>query len=124
MSSVDKVTIGTSGFASVIVKVAAVPAFATAPALSIFSQPDSKQFSIYLKEILTLQPIQDFERLLMYFNDTAIFAFSFFPFASSTATSPIRLDFYLNEELFALHTFALVSISSLLNCHKFPGASE
>ena len=53
-----------------------------------------------------------------------IFTFSFFPFAPSATTAPIRLDLYLNEELFALYTFALVSISSLLNCHKLPEVSE
>ena len=53
-----------------------------------------------------------------------VFIFSFFPFAPSATTAPIRLDLYLNEELFALYTFALVSISSLLNCHKLPEVSE
>ena len=72
---------------------------------------------------LTLQLIKrnskDLQKVVKDFNGTAIFTFPFIPFAPSTATSPIRLDLYLSEELFALHTFVLVYVSSLQTALNF-----
>ena len=80
----------------------------------MFSLPDNTQFSTYINENSTLQLTKsiskDLQKLLKCFNGTAIFSFSYFSFASSATTLPIRLDLYSNEELFALHTFALVAI--------------
>ena len=89
------------------------------------SPADSIQFSVYFKESSALQLISgisnDLPKLLKYFNGTAFFTLLFLPSAS---VLPIILDFYLNEELFAVHTFASVFISSLLKFHKLPEVSE
>ena len=53
LSSADRVSTGTWSFASVILKVAAVPGFATAPALSIFSPTDNTQFSVHVNDSST-----------------------------------------------------------------------
>ena len=55
----------------------------------------------------------DLQKLLKYFNGTAIFTPFFVPLFP---VLPIRLALYLNEEaLLSLVTFALLIISSLLN---------
>ena len=102
-------------------KVTAFPVFPTASALSIFYPQDNTQFSIHGNESSTSQLIKviskDLQKFLKYFNGTVTFTFSFFPFAPSATKVPIRLGLCLNEELLALHPFALVAILSLLNCH-------
>ena len=79
-------------------------------------------------ESSTLQLINgisnDLQKLLKYFNGTAIFTFSFFLFAPSASVSPIILDFYLNDDELLTVKSAFPSISSLLNCHKLPEVSE
>ena len=96
LSCVNKVAKGTQSFASVILKVTAVPLFHTAPALSIPSPLDNTQFSIRVNESSTLQLIRgiskDPQKLLKCFNCTAIFAFCFFPFAPLATALPTRLD--------------------------------
>ena len=82
--------IGTWSFASVIVKAAAVPAL------------DNIHSSYYFNENSILQLMNgisnDLQKLLKYFNGTAIFTFSLFLFAPSATVSPIRFALFLNEE--------------------------
>ena len=67
----------------------------------------------------------DLQKLLKYFNGTAIFTSSFFLFAPSATVLLIRFALYLNEgALSSLITFALATISSLLKFHKLPEVSE
>ena len=83
------------------------------------------QFLFHVNETSTLQLINgisnDHQKLLKYFNGTAIFT----PFLLV-----IRLDLYLyDDELFGIWLASTVRssfsfISSLLNCHKLPGVSE
>ena len=83
------------------------------------------QFLFHVNETSTLQLINgisnDHQKLLKYFNGTAIFS----PFLLV-----IRLDLYLyDDELFGIWLASTVRssfsfISSLLNCHKLPGVSE
>ena len=64
----------------------------------------------------------DLQKLLKYFNVTAIFTPFFVPLIP---VLPIRLALCLNEgALSSLVTFALLSISSLLKSHKLPEVSE
>ena len=82
-------------------------------------------FSFHVKKSSTLQLINgisnDLQKLLEYFNGTAIFT----PFLLV-----IRLDLYLyDDELFGILLASTVkstflSISSLLNYHKRPKVSE
>ena len=79
-------------FASVIVKVGLFTL------LSALGLQVSIQFSIQFNESSTLQLINgisnDLQKLLKYFNGTAIFTPFFIPFA---LVLPIRLALYLNE---------------------------
>ena len=59
----------------------------------------------------------DLQKLLKYFNGTAIFTFPFFLFAPSATVSPIRFALYLNEEALSIVKSASSSISSLLKFH-------
>ena len=64
----------------------------------------------------------DLQKLLKYFNGTAIFTPFFVPLFS---VLPIRFALYLNEgALLSLVTFALSTISSLLKSYKLPEVSE
>ena len=100
-------------FASVILKVAVSAAV-------------NPQFSIHFNESSILQLINgisnDLQKLLKYFNGTAIFT----PFhVPSFPALPIRLAIYLNKgALLSLVTFVLLSSSSLLKSHKLPEVSE
>ena len=86
---------------------------------------DNIQFLSHVNESSTLQLINgisnDLQKLLKYFNGTAIFT----PFLFV-----IKLDLYLNDdELFGICWASTVkstspSISSLLNCHKLPDVSD
>ena len=83
------------------------------------------QFSININESSILQLINgisnDLQKLLKYFNGTAIF---------TSFLLVIRPDLYLyDDELFGIWLASTVRssfsfISSLLNCHKLPGVSE
>ena len=80
------------------------------------------QFSVQFNESSNLQLINgisnDLQKLLKYFNGTAIFTSFFLPMFSIL---PIILALYLNKRaLSSLVTSALLFISSLLNCHKLP----
>ena len=63
----------------------------------------------------------DLQKLLKYFNGTAIFTPFFVPLFS---VLPIRFTLYLNEGALSLLTPALLTISSLLNCHKLHEVEE
>ena len=81
---------------------------------------------IHFNEILTLQLINgisnDLQKLVKYFNGTAIFTPVFLPLFS---VLPIILVLYLNERASSsLVTSPLLFISSLLNYCKLPDASE
>ena len=83
------------------------------------------QFSIHDKESSTLQLIKgisnDLQKLLKYLNSETILT----PFKSSALfVSPTNYDLYLNDEELTIGTFALFSISSLLNCYKISDVSE
>ena len=83
-----KVIIGTSGFASVLVKVAAVPAL--------------------LQLINGIS--KDLQKLLKYFNGIAIFTPFFLPLFP---VLPIRFALYLNQEGLSIVKSTSPSISSL-----------
>ena len=88
------------------------------------------QLLFHVNESWTLQLFNgisnDLQKLLKYFNGTAIFTPFFLP---PFGMVPIRFDLYLkNDELSVLTSerFPLFSFgcSSLLNCHKLPEVSE
>ena len=113
MSSADKVTNCTLCFASVISKIAVLATV-------------SKHLSIQFNQSSALQLISSIsnhlQKLLKYFNGTAVFTPFFLPLFS---VLPIILAFYLHEvALSSLVTSALLTISSLLKPHKPPDVSE
>ena len=86
----------------------------------------SMQFLFRVNESSTLQLINgicnDLQKLLKYFNGTAIFTPFFIPLLS---VLPIRFALFLNEgALSSLVISALLIISSLLKFHKLPEVSE
>ena len=86
LSAVNKVTTRTYSFVSVILKVAHVPSL------------DNIHFSPHVNSSSILKFIKgisnDLQKLLRYFNGTAIFTFFIVP---SAATLPIRSDLYLKK---------------------------
>ena len=106
-------------FASVIIKVRPT-ALAIVP-LTVLIEVVSINFSANFKESLTLQLIigisNDLQKLLKYFNGTAIFTPDLVPY---TSVSPTKSDLYLNDEESAIVDLEFPAISSLLNCHKIP----
>ena len=63
----------------------------------------------------------DRQKLLKYFNGTAIFTPSTVP---SDFKLPIGFHLYLNNEVLTVVTSTLQFISFLLNTHKLPDISE
>ena len=66
----------------------------------------------------------DLQKLLKYFNGTAIFTPSFFLMSPSASVLPIRFDLYLKDEELLFVKLKFPIISSLLNYHKLPEISE
>ena len=79
--------------------------------LALLTEKASTPFSIHVKESSTLQSINgisnDLQKLLKYFNGTAIFTPFKYPLLS---VLPTKFDLYLNDEEFATVTFALSNI--------------
>ena len=67
----------------------------------------------------------DLQKLLKYFNGTAIFVFftKLFPSAASSVF-PTRAALYLNNSELSILKSALLGTSSLLNCYKLLDVSE
>ena len=94
---------------------------------------DITQFLVQRNSRGILQLIKDIsnycQKLLRYFNETAIFAFFKTPLLPSAVGLPEICDFYLNNfELFVV-TFSglpasVAGYSSLLNSHKLSDVSE
>ena len=69
----------------------------------------------------------DLQKLLKYFNGTAIFTPFFLLLSPSATVLPIILAFYVNEGALLSSKSVLTSStfnSSFLNCHKLPDVSE
>ena len=90
---------------------------------------DNIQLLFHVNENSTLQLINgisnDLQKLLKYFNGTAIFAPFFIP---PFRMVPIKFYLYLKDQLYVLtlERFPLFSFGclSLLNCYKLPEVSE
>ena len=100
MSLVDKVTTGTNSFAPLIVKIILL---ALSLLLISFSLPaqGKTQYFVHLSFVSIFQLINgilnDLQRLLKYFNRTAIIAFFRIPLAPLSTVFPINLALYLKE---------------------------
>ena len=88
------------------------------------------QFLFHDNESSTLQLINgissDLQKLLNYFNGTAIFTPFFLP---PFGMVPIKSDLYLKDEELSVLTSEISPLfsfgcSSLLNCHRLPEVSE
>ena len=131
MSLADKVTTGTYNFVSLIVKIILLETI-----LLTLSLPaaDKTQHFVHLSFNSTLQLISgissNLQKLLKYFNGTAIIAFLTIPLASFglswTTVFPNILDLCSKDlKLLSLAITALKLVaSSFESSHKFPVVSE